>query len=109
MKKLILLSAFFLLLSTLYSFSQEQFNKVDDILEVPTMRNVFQVADTGYVMVGGSTHNYKVKIDVNYYDSLGDFVWNKSYGDDTISYFHGVENACIKTEGVYFSSFQKWR
>jgi len=68
---------------------------------------VFQVADTGYVMVGGGHYNNKVYIDVNYYDSLGSFVWNKHYGDNTINYFHGIEGACIKTIGGYVLAASK--
>jgi len=86
---------------SLLGISQEKFNKIDSELEGANMRNVFQMADTGYVMVGGSYHDALIDIDVNYYNSLGDFVWNKHYGDDVYNIFHGHENACIKTEGGY--------
>jgi len=99
MKYLIIIA---FLLGTIVVEAQIKFNKNYDGNGSTTSRNVFQMADTGYVMVGGGHYdNDKLYIDVNYYDSLGDFVWNKHYGDNEYNYYHGHENACIKTDGGY--------
>lgn len=101
MKKLLLLIS--LSLIYIFSFSQEQFNLMHENQFNPNIANIFQVADTGYVSLGGEWYNGKLNIDINYFDTLGGWIWNKHYGNDTYNYFHGAENACIKTDGVYFS------
>lgn len=101
MKNLVALT--FLLVSIVVN-AQIKFNKTDSELELANMRNVFQMADTGYVMVGGSYHDNMINIDVNYYDSLGDFVWNKYYGNPNYETYHGIEGACIKTYSGYILS-----
>ncbi len=67
----------------------------------PYMQNVFTMADTGYVLVGGGIRYSKFSIEANYFDASGNFIWNKHYGEGIYDYYHSLQNGCIKTNGGY--------
>ena len=73
-----------LILVTHNLFSQEQFNNVYESGTYPSMTNVHVLADTGYASVGATWYNNHVKIDINFFDLQGNFIWNKRIGDDIL-------------------------
>ncbi len=97
-----------LLLLSVVANSQIKFNYTYENMTWSTGRNVFALADTGYAIVGGAEMiDGKLNIGILITNNLGNEFYVKNYGEDEYNYYHGAENACIKTENGYILAGSK--
>ena len=89
-----------------FCFSQTtRFNYTYTNFYAANLANVYEYND-GYICLGGGRELFNptgnLRIILFHTDSLGNIIWEKSFGDETYYYYHGTRNSLIEnTDGGY--------
>ena len=105
MKQTLLLSTIFLF--SIASFSQIQFNRNYSTAQYHTGNSLICNDSIYYLLGTEHIDNDMGFITVWKFDSLGNFLWEKNYGDGQYFYSLNIENTCIRDVDGFFACGSK--